>query len=72
MLAQEGRFLFCQALTCECIHKDEVQKTLVVNEEDGAEVVQHPRIDHGLQCFHPEGQKVFLIERTNHNGIVAP
>ena len=48
MLTQEVRFLLREALPGELIDEDETEETLVVSEEDGAEVVEHPHIYHGL------------------------
>ena len=48
VLAQEHRFILCEALLCELIDENETEEALVVSEEDGAEVVEHPRIYHGL------------------------
>ena len=72
MPAQEHRFILCEALLCELVDEDETEETLVVSKEDGAEVVEHPRIYHGLQRLHAERQQVVLIECAEHYGIVAP
>ena len=61
MFTQEFSFFFREAFPCELVNENEAQKALVVSKEDGAEVVQHPCVNHGLQGLHLEGKEIMLI-----------
>ena len=67
--AKEGGLLPCQAPVRKSILKPEVHKTLVMYEENRAEVIVHSRLDHSFDRPLGKRQKILLVQGTDHKAL---